>query len=229
MEIEGCLLPDDRLYSAQEFVWVRPDGPDGTVLLGVVAPMTAFLGPVAAVHYRVGTGPIGVGRSLGWIETSRATWAIRAPVPLCVQAVNAELPDHPRWLNDDPYDRGWFVRARAPDGTGAPLVPTVAAREAFRSWIEEHRVRCWPQTPDARLHEIGVECSAVLSRLNDEIHAQPVGAAVLLVTDDPTSPIEMERWSDQTGYPILARHREGPLHLFLVRKIADPVPRRPPG
>ena len=48
---------------------------------------------------------------------------------------------------------------------------------------------------------------------------------------DPTAPIEMERWSDRTGYPILeSRRADGLLH-FLVRKVGDPKPRdrRTPG
>jgi len=65
--------------------------------------------------------------------------------------------------------------------------------------------------------------------LNDELRSRAAGEAVLLVTDDPTSPIEMERWSDQTGHRLLAHRREGELHEFLVRKEARPVPRVRPG
>ena len=36
------------------------------------------------------------------------------------------------------------------------------------------------------------------------------------MTDDPTSPIEMVRWTDQTGHAVLAHRREGDLHQFLV-------------
>ena len=42
------------------------------------------------------------------------------------------------------------------------------------------------------------------------------------MTDDPTSPIEMVRWSDQTGYPVLAHRAEGNLHHFLVLKHGQP-------
>ncbi len=79
------------------------------------------------------------------------------------------------------------------------------------------------------MFEIGIECSAILTMLNEELTRWPAGSAVLLVTDDPTSPIEMERWSDQTGHALLARRREGNLHQFLVRKEAHPVPKRRPG
>ena len=99
-------------------------------------------------------------------------------------------------------------------------------QEQIGRQIQERRVHCWPAVPDFELYEIGVECSAVLTMLNEELARWPAGTAVLLVTDDPTSPIEMERWSDQTGYPILAKRREGALHQFLVRKEAHPAPRR---
>jgi len=65
-------------------------------------------------------------------------------------------------------------------------------------------------------------------KLNEELAARAPGDAILLVTDDPTSPIEMVRWSDQTGHPVLAHRKEGTLHHFLVRKEADPKPRRRP-
>jgi len=70
-----------------------------------------------------------------------------------------------------------------------------------------------------------LECSAVLTKLNEELEQRAAGEAILLVTDDPTSPIEMVRWSDQTGHTVLAHRKEGNLHHYLVRKEAAPVPR----
>jgi len=48
-----------------------------------------------------------------------------------------------------------------------------------------------------------------------------VRGVVHLVTDDPTSPIEMVRWSDQTGQPVIDQRKEGNLFHFLVRKVSD--------
>jgi TusA-related sulfurtransferase len=77
-----------------------------------------------------------------------------------------------------------------------------------------------------QLYEIGLECSAVLTMLNEELAKRPAGIHLLLVTDDATSPIEMVRWSDQTGHTVQSYRKDGTLHQFLVRKEANPVPRR---
>src|SRR2546426_1046762 len=59
----------------------------------------------------------------------------------------------------------------------------------------------------------------VLAKLRELLTRVEVGAVVHLVTDDPTSPIEMVRWSDQTGQPVIDERREGNLFHFLVRKV----------
>src|SRR5207249_3742863 len=48
----------------------------------------------------------------------------------------------------------------------------------------------------------------------------PIGDVVHLVTDDGTAPIEMVRWSDETGQPVIDERREGNLFHFLVRKVS---------
>ena len=81
------------------------------------------------------------------------------------------------------------------------------------------RIRCFAAFPDFEMFEIGLECSAVLAKLNELLTRIEVGAVVHLVTDDPTSPIEMVRWSDQTGQPVIDERKEGNLFHFLVRKV----------
>ncbi len=229
MDVGGCPVPEDRLYDLEHDVWLRgsPDGSTATV--GVIGPLAWFAGPFVQVSFREVHGAQERGRSVATVESVRFTGAVRLPVAAEVVAQNPAIVERPRLLNDAPYDEGWVVRVRPV----APLGPSVAGlgtaaeiAEALRARIVAQRIRCWPQTPDLQLYEIGIECSAVLTMLNEELRDRPAGTAVLLVTDDPTSPIEMERWSDQTGHALLARRTEGNLHQFLVRKEANPVPRR---
>jgi len=229
VDIGGCSVPEDRLYDLDQDVWLRSD-PDGrTATVGVIGPLAWFAGPFVQVSFRDLTGPQARGRSVATVESVRYTGAVRLPIEGEVIDRNTALRDHPRLLNDAPYDEGWVVRVRPTTPLGvtvAGLGTAAEVAEALRARIASRRIRCWPQTPDLQLYEIGVECSAVLTMLNDELRDRPAGTAVLLVTDDPTSPIEMERWSDQTGHSLLARRAEGNLHQFLVRKEANPVPRR---
>jgi len=229
VEIDGCPLPEDRLYDLEYDVWwaSEPD-PPGSARLGLIAPLAAFAGPFQSLTYRPIEGTVGRGRSVATVESLRFTGAIRLPVDAVIVERNASLPEHPRLINDGPYDRGWIVRVRAlrPEEATARLETAAAVRDRLAERIRTQRIRCWPQTPDRELYEIGLECSAVLTQLNEELARHAPGEAVLLVTDDPTSPIEMVRWQDQTGHTVLAHRREGAIHHFLVRKEANPVPRR---
>lgn len=231
MEIGGCPVPEDRLFDLENDVWFLP-GDDGTsARVGILGPLVWFAGPFRQVTFRPVEGTIARGRSVATVESMRYTGAVRLPVDGVVVERNPAIVARPRLLNDAPYGDGWVVRIRAHSQNGLPpqleTAAAVAARLEVR--IREQRIRCWPQTPDLELYEIGVECSAVLTMLNEELRGRPAGEALLLVTDDPTSPIEMERWSDQTGHRLLAHRREGTLHQFLVRKEAHPVPRRRSG
>jgi glycine cleavage system H protein len=229
VEIGGCPVPEDRLYDLENDVWYQPEASGGLARVGLIGPLVWFAGPFRTISFRPVTGTVGRGRSVATVESTRYTGAVRLPLDATVVDRNLALVERPRLLNDAPYDDGWVVRVRAAEGVPAGLETAEAIAERLTERIRTQRIRCWPQTPDLELYEIGVECSAVLTMLNEELRGRPAGEALLLVTDDPTSPIEMERWSDQTGHKLLAHRKEGGLHQFLVRKEAHPVPRRRPG
>jgi TusA-related sulfurtransferase len=91
--------------------------------------------------------------------------------------------------------------------------------EKIRSQIRELRVRCFKAFPDYEMWEIGVECAAVLVRLNELVNQIPTNEVVHIISDDPTADIEMVRWSDQTGQQVLESRPEGKLTHFIVRKV----------
>ena len=231
MEVAGCPLPEDRRYDLKNDVWWADDPHGGAARIGILGTLGAFAGPFRSLTFRPIEGTVGQGRSVATVESTRFTGAIRVPCDVVLLARNEEVARRPRLLNDDPYGEGWVVQVRPVRADAPGLLLETAAQIAQRleERIRAQRIRCWPATPDLELYEIGVECSAVLTRLNEELAGHPPGDAILLVTDDPTSPIDMVRWSDQTGHPVLAHRREGNLHQFLVRKEAEPKPRRRPG
>jgi glycine cleavage system H protein len=234
VEILGCPLPEDRRYDLEQGVWWQEEPGGGTGRLGVMATWAAFAGPFRELTFRPPVdGPVGRGRSVATVESVRLTGAVRLPFDAEVVERNDALRTRPRLLNDRPYTDGWVVRARPvrADEPVRTLLSAEAARPAVEEEIRARRIRCWPLTPETELIEVGVECSAVLVRLNEELARRAPGEALLLVTDDPTSPIEMVRWSDQTGEAVRAHRQEGPLHQFLVEKLERPVPRarRPDG
>lgn len=227
MEVLGCALPEDRLYDLEQGVWWQESEGDGTARLGVLASFGAFAGPFRELTFRPVEGPLARGRSVATVESVRFTGAVRLPVEATVVERNDAVRARPRLLNDRPYADGWVVRARpARPGEAARTLGTAeAVRAELAEEIRQRRIRCWPLTPETELIEVGVECTAVLVRLNEEVARRRPGEALLLVTDDPTSPIEMVRWSDQTGERVLAHREEGSLHQFLVEKVENPTPR----
>lgn len=227
MEIAGCVLPEDRLYDLENDVWWASDGLPGSARVGVLATLAAFAGPFRALTFRPVDGEVGRGRSVATVESVRYTGAVRLPVDAFVLERNESVARTPRLLNDATYSEGWVVRVRPvrPEDPERLLETAAAVAARIEERIRAQRIRCWPLTPEIELSEIGLECSAVLVKLNEELAHHAAGEAILLVTDDPTSPIEMVRWSDQTGHTVLAHRTEGNLYHFLVRKEAAPVPR----
>jgi glycine cleavage system H protein len=227
MDLDGCPLPEDRFYDLENDVWWQAEGNEGAGRLGLLATLPAFAGPFVSVSFRPVEGVLARGRSVATVESVRLTGAVRVPVGATVVERNTALVDRPRLVNDAPYGDGWIVRLRAAraDDVEQYLEPASAVAVRLTDRIRTQRIRCWPATPDVELYEIGVECSAVLTMLNEELARRPAGTHVLLVTDDPTSPIEMVRWSDQTGHPLLVHRQEEKLHHYLVRKEASPQPK----
>ncbi len=223
------MLPDDLLYHLEYDVWVRrAPGDPGTALLGLTAVLAAFAGRFVSFAFRPPEARVSAGRSVGTVESVRFTGAVRLPVDGTIVERNPALPERPRLMNDDPYHDGWVVRFR-PDDLAAldrSLVTSTFAEPHVRERIRREGIRCYAALPDLELYEIGAECSAILARVDDELARRPPNDVLLLVTDDPTSPIELVRWSDRTGHTVLEHRRDAGLHHFLLRKEAHPVPRR---
>jgi glycine cleavage system H protein len=227
MELLGCPLPDDCWVDVENDTWVRAE-PDGmTYSSGVLALQAAFAGRYTSVRYRDVAGLIERERSVATLESPRSTAPFRMPVTGRVVARNEALSQRPKLLNDSPYDRGWVVRFSVgdPQELSKYLARPEAARALLEAQINERRIHCYPASPDLEMYEIGSECSATLAKLDDELTRRSADDVLLLVTDDPTSPIELVRWSDRTGHTVLHHRVEGTLHHFLIRKEATPVPR----
>jgi glycine cleavage system H protein len=227
MDVLGCPLPDDCWVDIENATWTRAEEDGRTFSTGILASQAAFAGRYSSVRFRDVGGVIERGRSLATLESPRSTAPFRIPVTARVVSRNEALLQRPKLLNDSPYDQGWVVRI-APADVGAParlLAKPEAVRAALEAQITERRIHCYPASPDLEMYEIGSECSATLAKLDEELTRRQPGDVVLLVTDDPTSPIELVRWSDRTGHPVLHHRMEGNLHHFLIRKEAAPVPR----
>jgi glycine cleavage system H protein len=231
MEVAGCPVPEDRLYDPEEEVWLKLSEDGHSARVGLVAWLSSFAGRFQTVTYRPVEGVIERGRSVATVESIRYTGPVRLPVTGTILERNDALRTSPKLLNNSPYDEGWVVRIALRDPSEPDRTMQRASQVAgpLAERIARLRIHCYPAVPDSELVEIGAECQAVLVRLSEEIERRAPGEVVLLVTDDPTAPIEMVRWEDRSGHRVIHHRREGTLHHFLVRRERDPAPRHRPG
>lgn len=219
MRVRECEFPDDLLYDAEGLVWAKRQAGQ-ELLVGATAVLVALAGKLETVRAK----PLGAayerGRVIGLLESGRYFGAIRAPVSGALIEVNDRVLAQPRVLSTAPYGDGWFARmkpSRAEELEGA-LRPGPEAVAALGAQIDALHVRCFAAIPDYEMFEIGAECAAVLAHLDDLLKRVALGEVVHLVSDDVTAPIEMVRWSMQTGQEVVESRKEGNLYHFLVRK-----------
>ena len=220
MEIEHCVFPDDILYDLDNLVWARKEA-DNVLVIGITSILSAIAGRISAIQLKDVNTSIKRGKNLGTIESGRYFGAVRAPVAGKIVAVNHELFSNPKLANDSPYGKGWFITLSPTSDFDIMNVMKSLPRdsEEIRALIRTLRVKCYSALPDFEMFEIGIECAATLSKLDDLISGIKSGQIVHLISDDPTADIEMTRWSEQTGQKLIETRKEENLLHFLVQKM----------
>jgi glycine cleavage system H protein len=220
MQVDFCEFPDDLLYDLENNVWVRREK-DEHVVLGITSIQSALTGVLTKVNIKPVGSVVAKMQNVATIESLRYFGAVKTPLSCRIMAINEALQLKPKLANDYPYSDGWFAKLQPTslDQEMQNLSSPIGAEVRIRSLIQNLRVRCFKAYPDHELWEIGVECAAVLVRLNELIERCAVGEVVHVVSDDPTADIEMVRWSDQSGQAVLESRAEGNLTHFIIRKV----------
>lgn len=100
--------PTDRQYT-REHLWVRKESED-TVAVGMTPYAQDALGDVTHVELSLIRG-LGIGQSLGVIESVKSANDIFSPVRGDVVEVNSAVVDHPGLVNSAPLD-SWLVKIK---------------------------------------------------------------------------------------------------------------------
>jgi glycine cleavage system H protein len=79
-------------------------------------------------------------------------------------------------------------------------------------------VRCFKAYPDYELYELGTECAATLTKLDELLTKIDIGEIVYLASDDITADLELSRWSKERSQSILEIRKEALIFHILVRK-----------
>lgn len=227
MQISHCNFPDGVLYDLDNFVWIKTDDKDPSIItLGLTPILISLAGKLTKVKLKdIGT-IIEKNKSVGSIESIRYFGMVKCPVKGEVIALNETLAHSPKIANDSPYDDGWFVKIRIHDssdvGSGLKnngLTYIEDCYDEIEKIIDKLHVKCFSAFPDYEMFEIGVECAATLTKLDELIDKINTGNVVHVVSDDTSADLEMIRWSEERGQGLLEFRKEGNLFHFIVKKL----------
>jgi glycine cleavage system H protein len=191
------------------------------VTIGITSILASIAGRLSTIKLKkVGT-KVERGKSIGTIESIKYFGVVRSPVSGTLLEINDSIINRPKIANDSPYTEGWFARMEcsslSEDLKGLETIEN--SQNKINSLIEKLRVRCFIAFPDHEMFEIGVECAATLTKLDELMKAITIGEVVHLVSDDPTADLEMIRWSEQNNQSLLEIRTEANLFHFIVKKV----------
>lgn len=109
--------------------WVRQEGEGATV--GISQYAQSQLGDVIYVELPSVGQRLEAGGRLGVVESVKAASDLFSPVGGEVTAVNGDLKEHPEYVNQDPYGKGWLVKLRAVQQN-----PKLLDQQAYEALVE---------------------------------------------------------------------------------------------
>jgi glycine cleavage system H protein len=109
---EGTSVPSDRRYTS-EHEWALVEGDD--VVVGITDYAQHELGDVVYVELPAVGGRVTAMKEFGAVESVKSASDLYSPVTGEVVARNDDLGDHPEYVNESPYERGWMIRVRVDD------------------------------------------------------------------------------------------------------------------
>lgn len=118
------MYPAELKYT-KDHEWVKDFG-DGTALVGITHYAQDALGDVVFVDLPEAGAAFGEGDEFGTVESVKTVSELFMPVACEVLEINAGLNDHPEYVNEDPYGKGWMVKVRPANGLAGDLLDAKA-------------------------------------------------------------------------------------------------------
>ena len=219
MIIDNCNFPDNLLYDPDNFVWVDVSN-ENSIKIGVIPILSSISGKLQSIKLKKEGTYIEKGKSLGSLESPKYFGIVRSPLNGKIKEINESILSKPKQVNDSPYELGWLSTI-VPSNFDKDLKGLKKIGECYiqlKSLIDEFHVRCFNAYPDYEKYELGTECAATLTKLDELLTKIDIGAIVYLASDDITADLELTRWSKERSQSILEIRKEGLIFHFLVRK-----------
>ena len=97
------------LMYAKSHEWVKEEG--GEFVVGITDYAQSALGDLVFVNLPEEGDEVTVGESFSDVESVKAVSDVVSPLSGVVSAINEEILDSPKNINDSPYD-AWFIKVK---------------------------------------------------------------------------------------------------------------------
>lgn len=138
---EDVFLPDEFYYDKKDHLWAKIEGGEGRstaahlVRVGLDVFGQKAAGTAAYVKLLPSGKMVSKGRSFGSLEAGKYIGPLKAPVGGKIAEVNQEVLDNPRYVNTDPYGKGWFVVIE-PNNLVEDLKDLIQGAANIQEWLE---------------------------------------------------------------------------------------------
>lgn len=127
------MIPEDLKYT-ESHEWVRNE--DGTAVIGITHYAQEQLTDIVFVELPDEDSDVDKGGECGVIESCKVAADLYAPVGGKIVGVNEELGDHPEYINQDPYGKGWIVKIDMSDPSELEGLMDAAAYQSHLASLE---------------------------------------------------------------------------------------------
>ena len=104
--------PENLLYT-ETHEWVRDEG--NQVTLGLTDYAQSQLKDIVYVDMPEAGSEFKKGESIGVVESVKTVADVYSPVTGKVMEANVTLKEHPQFVNEEPYGKGWLVKMEIQD------------------------------------------------------------------------------------------------------------------
>lgn len=118
-----------NLKYAKSDEWLNLEGDEATI--GISDYAQDALNDIVFVELPEVGATLTKGDSFGVVESVKAASDVYIPVSGTVTAVNEALQDEPELINSDPYGKGWLIKVKVTDASGAADLMDSAAYLTF--------------------------------------------------------------------------------------------------
>ena len=118
------MYPTDLKYT-KDHEWIKVHE-NGTALVGITHYAQEALGDVVFVDLPEVGDTLTLGDEFGTVESVKTVSELLAPASGAVTELNNGLADHPEYVNEDPYGKGWMLKLKLTGDIPSDLLDATA-------------------------------------------------------------------------------------------------------